>query len=401
MREIDFSRKTIRKQWKLVNNWYKALENEDGDAESLLLMMAKTTMEMGMDLKRYQRLVHSRSQGHWNKANGFYCRHLDTTFGAIENLRVPRLRRDQQPYRWFEHYKRRWKKVDKLLLNCFVGGLSTRRAVKIMNRNFGWGLSPATITRLSAKLHEVLQGYRTCKISDEYTGLILDGAWYRFRQLYGPKRVVLAVLGVKADGVVVLLGFHVARSESALEVGRILRDLKSRGLAGKNLKILVADGAGGIEAAAAEIYPWAPVQRCCWHQFQMLKQYVTDVKIARQMMQEAAKCYHSHDARAVQKHLQQFIAKWKDKQPVAIRAFSSRLDQTLTYLNLPQHMHRWFRTTNLLERLFRDIRSRTKLIGSFDQPIHLEKILIATILEVQWVQMPIDLQPFLVKDTII
>lgn len=133
----------------------------------------------------------------------------------------------------------------------------------------------------------------------------------------------------------------------------------------------------------------------------MLKQYVTDVKIARQMMQEAAKCYHSHDARAVQKRLQRFIAKWKDKQPVAIRAFRNRLDQTLTYLNLPQHMHRWFRTTNLLERLFRDIRSRTKLIGSFDQPIHLEKILIATILEVQWVQMPIDLQPFLVKDTII
>ncbi len=401
MREVDFSKKTVRKQWQLVNEWYRTIEADEGDLESQLRSMVKATIEMGMDLKRYQRLQEARAEGRWNKANGFYYRHLDTTFGAIENLRVPRTRVDQQPYRWFEHYQRRWKRVDKLIMNCFVGGLSARKAVKIMNRAFGWSLSPATITKLSGQLHEVLHRYRTCKINDEYVGLILDGAWYRFRQLHGPKRVVIAVLGIKPDRSVVLLGFHVAREESALETSRILRDLKSRGLTGENLQIIVADGAGGIEAAASEIYPWVPAQRCCWHHMQSLKRYATDVKIAQRMMREAARCYHSIDARVVQTRLQKFMRRWERKQPAAIKAFRSRIELTLTYLKLPPNLHRCFRTTNYIERLFRDFRSRTKLIGSFEQPIHLERILIATVLEVQWVQMPVDLQPLFSKDTII
>jgi transposase-like protein len=102
------------------------------------------------------------------------------------------------------------------------------------------------------------------------------------------------------------LGFHIARSESSLEVARLLRDLKSRGLSGQRLQLFVADGSGGIEAAAAEVYPWARLQRCCWHQLQLLRTYASGQKIAHRLMQEAAHCYHSTDVRQVQRNLQAF-----------------------------------------------------------------------------------------------
>jgi putative transposase len=231
--------------------------------------------------------------------------------------------------------------------------------------------------------------------------LIVDGAWYRFRQLQGPKRVVLAVLGVKADRRVVLLGFHVARSESSPEIARVLHDLKSRGLSGQQLELIVADGSGGIEAAAAEVYPWARLQRCCWHQLQLLRTHASGQKIARVLMREAARCYRSADARQVQRHLQAFLARWRTRQPHAIRAFATDLDKTLNYLSLPPELHRCLRTTNLLERLIREMRQRTKLIGSFDQPVHLEQLLLGTIIQSTWIQLPVTLQPLLTTDTII
>jgi len=292
-------------------------------------------------------------------------------------------------------------KVDKLLLSCLVGGLSCRKAVKIMNRHYQWGLSRTLISNLAGQFRKALDEYRQCRLDDEYIGLIIDGAWYSFRQLYGPKRVVLGVLGIKPDGTVVLLGFHVARSESATETTKLLMDLKNRGLRGHNLQVVVADGGAGIKSALAQVFPYVAYQRCCWHHLQILKHNASCVRRARRMMNEAAKCYHAGNLLTVQRRLNAFSKRWQEKEPKAISLFNADLELTLTYIGLPKHTHRWFRTTNLIERLFRDFRQRTKLIGSFAQPAHLENYLIGIISEVQWISLPVDLQPLLTKDTII
>lgn len=397
---MDFSEKSVRRQWALVNDWYEQLADPMSEAPNQLMQLIKATMELGMNLRRYQELQQLHAAGIQDKGNGFYERSLDTSFGHIPALQVPRLRRHRFPSAWFSAYQRRWQKVDRLLLHCLMGGLTTRKAVKIMNRHFHWGLSPSTLSRLAEHLHEALTRFRHCPLTDDYIGLMIDGAWFRFRQLYGPERVVLAVLGLKTDGTAVLLTFHVARSESALEVGRLLRNLKERGLHGRNLKIIVADGAEGIQTAAAEIFPWAPFQRCCWHHLQTLKAHATNGSIGRQLMHDAAHCYQSANLASVQLALQKFFSQWAKLQPAAIQAFRRSVDQTLTFLSLAPATHRWFRTTNILERLFRSIRARTKLIGSFAQPVHLEQFLIGTIMEIQWIHLPCDLQPLFPKDTI-
>lgn len=401
MREANFSQSTVRKQWDLVNEWFRDLEQDEAAGPFRLLDLVRRVMELGMSLKRQEHLTQLREAGGWDKANGYYVRQLDTALGSLPEVHVPRLRHGALPSSWFGRYRRRWTKVDHLLLNCLMGGLSTRTAVKIMSRHFHWSLSPASISRLTRHLEQALTQFRQAPLTDEYVGLIVDGAWYRFRRLYGPERVLLAVLGVKADGTVTLLAFHVARHESAVEIARVLRDLKTRGLHGASLRLIVGDGAGGIPAAAAEVYPWATFQLCCWHHLQTLKSYATDPVVARTLMREAAHCYHTRDLREVQRRLQAFLVRWMDRQTQAIEAFRSRLDQTLPYLSLPRAMHRWFRTTNYVERLFRDIRSRTKLIAAFDQPLHLERFVIGKVLEVNWINLPCDLQPLLQPDTII
>lgn len=401
MREVDFSHRTVRKQWDLVNEWFGDLEQDEAAGPFRLLDLIKRVMELGMSLKRQEHLVRIREAGGWDKGNGHYPRQVDTTLGSIPEVQVPRLRQGALPSSWFGRYRRRWTKVDQLLLNCLMGGLSTRKAVKIMSRHFHWSLSPTTISRLTGHLEQALDQFHHAPLTDEYVGLIVDGAWYRFRQLYGPQRVLLAVLGIKADHTVVLLAFQVARYESTLEIARVLRDLKTRGLRGVPLRLIVGDGAGGIPAAAAEVHPWAKFQLCCWHHLQTLKEHATDQKAARALMREAGRCYHSPDLREVQRRLQRFLARWKDRQAKAIQAFRSRLDQTLPYLSLPPVMHRWFRTTNYVQRLFREIRARTKLIAAFDQPLHLERFVIGKLMEVDWIKLPCDLQPLFTPDTII
>lgn len=401
MREANFSQRTVRKQWDLVNEWFHELERDEASGPFRLLDLVRRVMELGMSLKRQEHLVRVRAAGEWDKANGYSPRQGDTALGCIPDLQVPRLRHGALPSSGFGRYRRRWTKVDQLLLNCLMGGLSTRTAVKIMSRHFHWSLSPSSISRLTRHLEASLIQFHQAPLTDDYVGLIVDGAWYRFRRLYGPQRVLLTVLGVKADGTVVLLAFHVARHESALEIARLLRDLKGRGLRGESLRLIVGDGAGGIPAAAAEVYPWATFQLCCWHHLQTLKTYATDPVIGRTLLREAAHCYHARDPRQVQRRLQAFLARWKDRQAQAIEAFRSRLDPTLPYLSLPVRMHRWFRTTNYLERLFRDIRSRTKLIAAFDHPVHLERYVLGKTVEVNWIQLPCRLQPLFKPDTII
>jgi transposase-like protein len=401
MRELDFSRRTVRRQWQLVNQWYRDLDLDPTQLPSQMMQLVKQTIELNLCLQRDQLLEQIRQQGDWDKANGYYTRNLDTTFGSIEQMRVPRLRHHGLPTSWFRRYQRRWRKVDRLILQCFLGGLSTRKTAKILNRMFGWGLSPSLISRLATHLREALQHYRQCRLDDNYRALIIDGSWYRFRQLYGPKRVVLAVLGLRTDGQVVVLGFHIARGESTLEVRRLLQDLKQRGLCGRQLELIVADGSSGIEAAAAEVYPWAQRQRCCWHHLQLLKQYASNQTVARRMMRQAARCYHSRDAQTVQHRLQRFLNHWRANQPRATAAFAHQLDQTLVYLSLPPDWHRKVRTTNLLERLFRDLRGRARPIGSFRQPVHLEQLFMGTLLELTWIKLPVERQPLLAEDTII
>ncbi|MGQ9662005.1 MAG: hypothetical protein ACUVWX_06670 [Kiritimatiellia bacterium] len=75
--------------------------------------------------------------------------------------------------------------------------------------------------------------------------------------------------------------------------------------------------------------------------------------------------------------------------------------RTLTYLQFPGHMHRWFRTTNYLERLFPNVCSRTKPMTAFDQPCHMERLVIDTIMEVNWIKLPCEIQRLFTSDTII
>lgn len=222
----------------------------------------QSTLELSLKPARQRYLDHCRARGQPNKANGFYCRSLDTTFGRIPDLRVARLRHGRLPQLWLERYQRRWQKADRLRI-----GLLPRRFEQPQDRQHSppplrLGFSASLVSRLAEHLHSAPERSKQCVLQDASRARIIDGAWYRFRQLFGPQRVVLAVLGVQPDHSVVLWGFHVARSPSALDAGRLLPNLKERGLAGRKLQRIVVDGAGGIEAALAEIHPWVPILRC-------------------------------------------------------------------------------------------------------------------------------------------
>lgn len=119
------------------------------------------------------------------------------------------------------------------------------------------------------------------------------------------------------------------------------------------------------------------------------------------MMQQAARCYHRAELHTVQRNLQDFLDRWRTVEPAALRAFATDLHPTLSSLRLPPGGHRCLHTPNYLERLFRTLRQRTKLIGSFEQPVHLEQMLLGILLQSQSIQLPIQLQPLFNPDTII
>jgi putative transposase len=314
--------------------------------------------------------------GQADRRNGCYTRWLLTELGMIE-LQVPRTR-TFSALKVIRAYARRAKHVDRMILACFVLGLSTRKVAAALLPILGRPLSPATVSAVARQLDAAVAAFHRRPLKDQYRVLVLDGVVLKRKTGAGAlARPVLVALGLRPDGKKEVIDFRLASAESAAQWEQFLGDLVRRGLTGERLEMLCVDGGSGLLAALPTAFPGVPVQRCWAHKIR------NTLNKLRKADQAAAKAdlHRIMNARtrpAAWSAARRFADRWQDVCPKAVACLRADLDDLLTcfrYHTLDQR--KAVRTTNAIERRFREVRRRTRPMGTFQDRTSMDRILFA------------------------
>ena len=311
-----------------------------------------------------------------DRRNGFYGRHLLTELGDIE-LSVPRTRRFC-PTEVLKSYARRAPEIDRAILAGFVLGLSTRKVGEVLLALLGRAVSASTVSRVTKTLDAAVAAFHARPLANRYKALMLDGVVLARKTGAGAlRRPVLVALGIRPDGRKEIVDFRLATSESAAEWERFLTDLYRRGLTGDGLETICADGGQGLLAALPIVYPGIAVQRCWAHKIRNILDKVRKpdrdaVKAGLHKIMNAPNRPRALGA------ARRFADAWEDTYPKAVACLRNDLDDLLTCFLYPTIAERrQVRTTNAIERRFREVRRRTRPMGTFQDRTSMDRILFA------------------------
>lgn len=311
-----------------------------------------------------------------DRRNGTYRRHLLTALGDIE-LEVPRTRRFN-PVSILRSYARRERNVDRLILGCFVLGLSTRKVARALFPILGEPVSATTVSRVARALDEAVAAFHRRRLQDRYRVLVLDGVVLSRKTGAGAmKRPVLVALGILPDGRKEVIDFRLARSESEAEWTTFLTDLERRGLTGEAWELIAVDGGSGLLAALSVVFPNVPVQRCWAHKMRNILDKVrkADQKRVKGGLQDV---YRAENLIQARKAAGQWARQWQTLYPKAVQCLRNDLEELLTFYRFPDpEWRQWTRTTNAIERRFREVRRRTRPMGVFQDRTSMDRILYA------------------------
>jgi transposase-like protein len=314
--------------------------------------------------------------GQADRRNGCYTRWLLTELGAVE-LAVPRTR-TFSALKVVRAYARRAKDVDRMILGCFLLGLSTRKVATALLPILGRPVSPATVSAVARQLDAAVAAFHRRPLRDLYRVLVLDGVVLRRKTGAGAlARPVLVALGLRPDGKKEVIDFRLASAESAAQWARFLGDLVRRGLVGERLEMLCVDGGSGLLAALPTAFPETPVQRCWAHKVRNVLNKVRKPDQAA-IKADLHRIMNARTRPAAWAAARRFADRWEDLYPKAVACLRADLDDLLTCFRYPTLEERkTVRTTNAIERRFREVRRRTRPMGTFQDKTSMDRILFA------------------------
>jgi len=308
--------------------------------------------------KRY-----ARSPERVDTRAGHYERQLHTKAGEV-TLQVPRLRSLPFETQIIDRYRRRESSVEEALIEMYLAGVSVRRVEDITAALWGTRVSPSTVSELNQKIYGHIDAWRNRPIEGEHPYVFLDGLWLK-RSWGGEVRslAVLVAIAVRADGHREILGVVEGAKEDAASWRSFLRHLKQRGLQG--VRLVISDKCLGLVEAVGEVFPEAAWQRCMVHWYRNVFTAVPKGRVKE--VAAMLKAIHAQEDRAAAaKKGAEVVAKLEGlRLSKAAGIVASGVAETLTYMKFPREHWTRIRTNNVLERLMREIRRRTRVVGNF------------------------------------
>jgi len=356
-----------------------------GFTKQLIEELLKEKVKQLIGAERYERTQERRGY-----RNGYYRRDLLTKYGNVEGIQVPRVIGLPVEYDVFERYQRRATSIDAAIGCLFLNGISTRKLRSIARDLFGRPVSAQTVSKCTAYLEEELRHYQQRPLTDDVEFLFLDGITERVREISVEKRVMLCAYGIHAGGRKEILSFRMSDVEDFASWRGFLVDLKSRGLLGKRLKLITTDGNPALLKALKEIYPFIKTQRCIAHK---LRNVVVKLKRSQQepCMRELKPMFAANSRKEAVKIFKAWRTKWIVEAEAAVRCMEKNLAECLRYYDFDKSMWKSIRTTNILERAFRELRRRTKPMNLFPNAESANRIFYGVIknLNQSWNQNPV------------
>lgn len=294
---------------------------------------------------------------------GHYERDLQTKAGTVQ-LKVPKLRHVPFETAIIERYRRRESSVEEALVEMYLAGVSVRRVEDITEALWGSRVSPSTVSDLNQKIFERVEAWRNRPLDSEYPYVFVDGIWLK-RSWGGEVQnvSVLVAIGVNSSGYREILGVAEGSREDSESWLQFLRYLRERGL--KQIDLMISDKSLGFLDALGEVYPNAKWQRCVVHFYRNVLHAVPRSK-AKEVSMMLKAIHAQEDKEAARQKTAEVIKKLQTlRLEKAAKILASGGEETLSYYEFPVAHWRHIRTNNPLERLNREIRRRTRVVGSF------------------------------------
>jgi transposase-like protein len=339
--------------------------------------MLKRAVEGLLQAERDRRVVEARQRGEKVYRWGYTVRKCwQTLWGAVEQVRVPRLR-GRQEIGLLEKYERH--ALGEVLFALTVGGLSQRKAVSWVRRFLSSTLTPATIQAVLQQAREEIEQRRTAPIPPtRYRALVVDGVRHRYRRRAGRgarEGVLLVAVGVREGGDFQVLDWLAAPSETTDAYEQLLTRLWQRGL--EKAELVISDGAEAILGAAAIVYPAAAHQLCLVHWFHNLEALTPQLRWwqRRKFRREFWWLWEADEEGQLRQWAASFCRRWRFWAPEMVEKFQAELPRVLAYFHFPLPWRHRLRTTNLAEGFFRHLRRYLSRFPGCVDEAHSEQVL--------------------------
>lgn len=365
-----------------------------------VVMTVQSTLEAALVAEVESHLA--GMEGEKPRRSGYYPRVVDTQYGRVEALQVPKLRFGNPARSWqiLTRYQRSVQGLLDYAGYLYVLGLSLRDLQEALYFLVDNVLSRSVVNQVTLQVESQMQSYRQAPLRQSPAILLVDGVWVEIqyaldevkvdraghqRQVrQAQERVILAAMAIWPDGAQQLLHYTVCRSEDADAWRQLLDELLARGLDPDAVELVVSDGAKGLLEAMHQRLPQAAQQRCITHKVRGMEPYLTYAHLPDQdaqaqaisaaqakplrlfqIQQDAYAIYDALNVEQAHTRLLAFIQTWQPLEPKAVHAFTWGINRTFEFYRFDKALHPLIRTTNALERFFREFRNKADEIGAF------------------------------------
>ena len=330
-----------------------------GSVEETLTELLEAEAEKLTQAARYE-----RSEARQGYRSGRYDRNLTTTSGNV-TLHVPRLKGISFETAIIERYRRRESSVEEALIEMYLAGVSVRRVEDITEALWGSKVSASTISELNKKAYVNIEAWRNRPLQGgKYPYVYVDGIYLK-RNWGGEYEnvAVLVAIAVNEDGYREVLGAAEGMKEDKASWVSFFQWLGGRGLEG--VKLIVGDKCLGMLEAVGEVFPEVKYQRCVVHFYRNIFSVVPKSKVKN--VAKMLKAIHAQESKkASREKAAAVVSELKAmKLHEAAKKVEACIEETLTYCDFPSEHWEKIRTNNVIERMNREIRRRTRVVGAF------------------------------------
>lgn len=354
------------------------LTNDREGAFKLLLENSLNSILKAESLEQLKAEPYERSEDRTDSRNGTRPRKLNTRIGSI-TLDVPRHRNVPFKTSIFDCYQRSESALILTMAEMVVNGVSTRKVSKVMEELCDTPVSKSMVSEACKELDPYVSEFRDRPLKDDYPFIVVDATYFKVREKHRViSKAMMIALAVSTDGRKEILGFQTCENESKETWTRFLESLKRRGI--RNVDMFTSDAHEGIMYAITKAFPRVPWQRCHYH----FTKNIVDAapkKYQEGLRSELYEMFTSENIKTARMRKEEIIKDYLEVAPKSIGCLDSGFEDAMTVMILPAQIRKYLRTSNLVERLNRELKRRSQVIGIFPNIDSLIRIMGSVLIE--------------------
>lgn len=352
-----------------------------GDRDGAFAKLLQSSLNAVLQAESSEQLhaeSYERTEERTGYRNGTRERVLNTRIGSI-TLEVPKHRGEPFKTMIFDNYCRSEAALIAAMAEMVVNGVSTRKVENVVETLCGLSISKSAVSDLCKDLDEAVNEFKNRPLTDHYPFVTLDATYFKVREDHRIiSKALMIAYATNSEGRRDIIGFGVYANESKETWRDFLLSLRNRGL--RNVRIFVSDSHEGIKYAISQVFPETPWQRCQFHFTRNILDK-TPKKYVEGLSFELHEMFNSDTLSEARIKRDSIIADYRDVAESAMTCLDEGFEDSMVAMELPKHLRKLFRTSNHIERLNKELKRRSKVIGIFPNAESLNRLMGSVLIE--------------------